>query len=85
MVHPGDPNFILFVIFRVNFGYPVSYENLIFYKENSTFWGSFWAPKRDHFFVFFCILQETYVCNDDAALDLRFTVISKTSVLPRQN
>ena len=28
---------------------------------------------------------ETYVCNDDAALDLGFTVISKTLVLPRQN
>ena len=49
----------------------------------------FWGPKMrrpgDPFFILFCIIQETNDGSDDAALDLGFTVISKTSVLPRQN
>ena len=36
-------------------------------------------------FHVFCILQETYVRNDEDDQDLSFTVISKTSVLLRQN
>ena len=85
----GDPFFKIFVIFGFIFGDPVCSENLIFYKEKSRFLGPFWAPERGppetHFFMFFCSLQETDDGSDDKVLDLSFTVISKTSVLPKQN
>ena len=56
----GDPFFKIFVIFGFVFRDPVCSENLIFCKEKSRFWASFWALKRTpseafffHFFAFF--------------------------------
>ena len=85
----GTHFFKIFVIFGFIFGDPVCSENLVFYQGNSRFLGPFWAPERGppetHFFMFFCSLQETDDGSDDKVLDLSFTVISKTSVSPRQN
>ena len=86
---PGTLFFKIFVIFGFIFGNPVCSENGVICKEKPTFLGPFWAPERGppetHFFMFFCSLQETDDGSDDKVLDLSFTVISKTSVLPRQN
>ena len=96
-VHFGAQNGVLrgahfsrFSLFSGSFlGTPFAPKTLFFYKEKSRLLGPFWAPERGppetHFFMFVCSLQETDDGSDDTGLDLSFTVISKTSVLPRQN
>ena len=79
------PFFHTFRYFRVHFWGPRLLRKPHFLHGKLDMLGFILGPKTRPFFAFSCTLQETNDGSDAKVLDLRFTVISKTSVSLRQN